>query len=91
MHRGVAYHVQQEYEQALYWYNQALALNPHHLRLLFDMAVVYDTAQQFQEAIRFYGLYLQKADAVDPAGDPVEKKQIEKRIRYLLAFAEPRR
>jgi len=86
MHRGLVYRALQEYEQALYWYDQALALNPHHHRLLFNMAVVYDTAQQFQEAIRFYGLYLQKTDAVDP----VEKKQIEKRIRYLLAFVDTR-
>lgn len=82
LHRGVAYRMIEDWDQALYWYQQAYSLNPAHHPLMFNMALAYDTLQLFTEAVHFYGLYLKNASDLDPA----EKRQIEKRMRYLEAF-----
>jgi tetratricopeptide (TPR) repeat protein len=82
MHRGVAYRKIENYDQALYWYQQAYSLNRTHRQLLFNMALAYDGVQLFTEAVHFYRLYLTQTPDIDIA----EKNQIEKRIRYLTAF-----
>lgn len=82
LHRGVAYRMIEDVEQALYWYQQAYSLNPTHQPLLFNMALAYDNLQLFSEAVQFYGLYLNTAKDLEPA----EKRKIENRMRYLEAF-----
>jgi tetratricopeptide (TPR) repeat protein len=83
LHRGVAYRMIEDWEQALYWYQQAYSINPAHPSLLFNMALAYDSLQHFSEAVHFYGLYLKHAGDLDLA----EKRQIQNRVRYLETFS----
>jgi tetratricopeptide (TPR) repeat protein len=82
LHRGVAYRMIEDWDQALYWYQQAYSINPAHHSLLFNMALVYDRLQLFSEAVHFYGFYLKHAGDFDPA----EKRQIQSRMLYLESF-----
>jgi tetratricopeptide (TPR) repeat protein len=82
LHRGVAYRMIEDLDQALYWYRQAYSLNPIHPPLLFNMALAYDNLQLFSEAVHFYGLYLKNASELDLA----EKRRIETRMHDLEAF-----
>lgn len=82
LHRGVAYRMIEDWEQALYWYHQAYSLNPTHPQLLFNMALAYDSLQLFSEAVHFYGLYLKNASELELG----EKRQIETRMHDLEAF-----
>ncbi len=81
-HRGVAYSHLERFEEAALWYRKAEGLDPSHPPLLFNMAVVYDKAEKYTEALRYYESFLNSGD-----NSPVnEKRAVEHRVRTLRTF-----
>jgi tetratricopeptide (TPR) repeat protein len=63
-------------------YKKAEELNPNHSSLIFNLAVLADKLQSYDEAVRYYQRFLQQSDLL-----PLdEKNQIEARIRSLRAY-----
>ena len=82
-HRGVALSHLEELDKALVWYKRAEKLSENNPLLLFNMAVAYDKLERYDEALRYYVVLLNNADA------PIsvkEKKKVGDRISVLRMF-----
>jgi tetratricopeptide (TPR) repeat protein len=82
-HRGVALSHLEELDEALTWYKKAEKLSENNPLLLFNMALVYDKLEGYDEALRYYVALLNNADA--PLSVK-EKKKVEDRIGVLRMF-----
>ena len=80
-HRSVALSRLGNLNEAIIWYKRAEELHPHHWRLLFNIALLYDKMQNYPEAIRYYSKFLKQ-----DFSSPNEKKEVETRILSLKAY-----
>jgi tetratricopeptide (TPR) repeat protein len=80
-HRGVAYSHLNNLGEALGWYKRAEKLHPHNSRLLFNIALVYDRMQKYQDAVKYYSSFLQQHDASTD-----EKIKVKTRMTVLKAY-----
>jgi Flp pilus assembly protein TadD len=69
-------------EEARAFYKKAEELNPNHSSLIFNLAVLTDKLQSYDEAVQYYRRFLQQNDLLSIE----EKNQIEARIRSLRAY-----
>lgn len=80
-HRGVAFSHLDHLNEAIIWYKRAEEFHPHHSRLLFNIALVYDKMQNYPEAIRYYSKFLKQN-----LSSSNEKKEVEGRILALKGY-----
>lgn len=81
-HRAAALSRLGKLEEARISYKKAEKLNAGHNYLIFNLAVLSDKLQRYDEAVQYYGQFLQQSDTLPPR----EKKNIEARIRSLHAY-----
>jgi Flp pilus assembly protein TadD len=81
LHQGVAYRHLGRLEKAVSCYLKAERMKPGDPRLLFNLAMVRDQQQHYDQAIRYYLEFLQSSNDQDP----VMRGRIEQRIRSLRA------
>jgi tetratricopeptide (TPR) repeat protein len=86
-HRAVALSRLGKLEEAQISYKKAEKLNASHHNLIFNLAVLSDKLQRYDEAIQYYGKYLQQNNTLPP----LEKIDIEARIRSLHAYLSAKR
>lgn len=80
-HRSVALGQLGNLNEAIVWYKKAEELDPHHSRLLFNIALVYDKMQNYPEAVRYYFKFLKQ-----DLSSPNEKKEVAARILALKVY-----
>ena len=80
-HRSVALVQLGNLNEAIVWYKKAEELHPHHSRLLFNIALVYDKMQNYPEAVRYYFKFLKQ-----DLSSPNEKKEVAARILALKVY-----
>ena len=80
-HRSVALSQLGNLNEAIVWYKRAEELHPHHSRLLFNIALVYDKMQNYPEAVRYYFKFLKQ-----DLSSPNEKKEVAARILALKVY-----
>ncbi len=81
-HRGVAWSRLGKLEDALFCYKMAEALLPRTPGLVFNMALAYDKMQDYDNALRYYALVLER----DALPTSVERRRIENRMMTLKGF-----
>lgn len=81
-HRAAALSQLGKLEEARTAYKKAEKLNTDHNNLIFNLAVLSDKLQRYDDAIHYYGKFLQQNNALPPQ----YKKSIEARIRSLQAY-----
>ncbi|MBT8369348.1 MAG: tetratricopeptide repeat protein [Deltaproteobacteria bacterium] len=81
-HRAAALSRLGRLEEARSFYKKSEKLNPRHLTLIFNLAVLCDKLRKYDEAVDYYQTFLQSQEKLS---DP-EKKNIEARVRSLNAF-----
>ncbi|MDP4856052.1 MAG: tetratricopeptide repeat protein [Desulfobacterales bacterium] len=81
-HRAAALSRLGKLEEARICYKKAEKLNTSHNNLIFNLAVLSDKLQRYDDAIHYYGIFLQQNNTLPPN----EKKNIETRIRSLHAY-----
>jgi tetratricopeptide (TPR) repeat protein len=81
-HRAAALSRLGKLEEARICYKKAEKLNTSHNNLIFNLAVLSDKLQRYDDAIHYYGLFLLQNNTLPPN----EKKNIETRIRSLHAY-----
>jgi len=86
-HRAAALSQLGKLEEARICYKKAEKLNTSHNNLIFNLAVLSDKLQQYDDAIHYYGKFLQQNNTLPPN----EKKNIETRIRSLHAYLGAKR
>jgi tetratricopeptide (TPR) repeat protein len=86
-HRAAALSQLGKLEEARITYKKAEKLNTRHNNLIFNLAVLSDKLQRYDDAIHYYGKYLQHNDTLPPH----DKKNIEARIRSLHAYLGAKR
>ncbi|MGB5421863.1 MAG: tetratricopeptide repeat protein [Desulfobacterales bacterium] len=86
-HRAAALSQLGKLEEARISYKKAEKLNTSHNNLIFNLAVLSDKLQRYDDAIQYYGKFLQQNNALPPH----DKKNIEARIRSLHAYLGARR
>ena len=80
-HRSVALGQLGNLNEAIVWYKRAEDLRPHHSRLLFNIALIYDNMQNYPEAVRYYFKFLKQ-----DLSSPNEKKEVAARILALKVY-----
>jgi len=80
-HRSVALSQLGNLNEAIVWYKRAEELHPHHSRLLFNIALIYDKMQNYPEAVRYYFNFLKQ-----DLSSPNEKKEVAARISALKVY-----
>lgn len=80
-HRGLAYSHLNNPDEAIGWYKRAEKLHPHNSRLLFNIALVCDRMQNYQDAIKYYSIFLQQNDVSSN-----EKIKVETRMMVLKDY-----
>jgi tetratricopeptide (TPR) repeat protein len=81
-HRAAALSRLGRLEEARRFYKKSEALNPRHPTLIFNLAVLCDKLEKFDEAVDYYQTFLQTSGKLPDN----EKKNIEARVRSLNAF-----
>lgn len=81
-HRAAALSRLGKLEEARNTYKKAEKLNAGHPNLIFNLAVLSDKLQRYDEAIEYYGKFLKQCNTLPPQ----EKITIEARIRSLHAY-----
>ncbi|MGA8282815.1 MAG: tetratricopeptide repeat protein [Desulfobacterales bacterium] len=81
-HRAAALSRLGKLEEARICYKKAEKLNTTHNNLIFNLAVLSDKLQRYDDAIHYYGKFLQQNNTLPPH----DKKNIEARIRSLHAY-----
>lgn len=81
-HRAAALSRLGRLEEALVSYKKAEELNPKHPILNFNLAVLYDNLNQYNEAVKYYRAFAQHSDNLPQD----EEKKIESRMRSLQAY-----
>jgi tetratricopeptide (TPR) repeat protein len=81
-HRAAALSRLGKLEEARICYKKAEKLNTSHNNLIFNLAVLSDKLQRYDDAIHYYGKFLQQNNTLPPH----DKKNIETRIRSLHAY-----
>jgi tetratricopeptide (TPR) repeat protein len=81
-HRAAALSHLGKLEEARICYKKAEKLNTSHNNLIFNLAVLSDKLQRYDDAIHYYGIFMQQNNTLPPH----EKKNIEARIRSLQAY-----
>jgi len=82
-HRSVALSRLGNQNKAIVWYKKAEELDPHHSRLLFNIALVYDKMQNYPEAVKYYLKFLKQ-----DLSSPDEKKEVAVRMSALKVYME---
>jgi Tfp pilus assembly protein PilF len=85
-HRGVAWSRLGKMEDALLCYKMAEALLPRTPDLVFNMALAYDKMQDYDNALRYYALVLER----DALPTSVEKRRLKNRMMTLKGFLSRR-
>ena len=86
-HRAAALSQLGKLDEARISYKKAEKLNTGHNNLIFNLAVLSDKLQRYDDAIQYYGKFLQQNNTL-PIHD---KKNIEARIRSLHAYLGAKR
>jgi tetratricopeptide (TPR) repeat protein len=81
-HRAAALSRLGRLEEALRSYKSAEELNPKHPTLNFNLALLCDKLQKYQDAVEYYHVFLSHDDNLPRH----EEKRIESRIRSLQAY-----
>ena len=81
-HRAAALSRLGRLEEALRSYKKAEELNPKHPTLNFNLAVLCDKLHKYNEAVNYYGVFVQQSDNLPQD----EEKKIESRVRSLRAY-----
>ena len=81
-HRAAALSRLGRLEEARSFYKKSEELNPRHPTLIFNLAVLCDKLQKYDEAVDYYQTFLQSTEKLTSP----EKKNIEARVRSLNAF-----
>ncbi len=79
---GIAYSYQGEYDQAIFYLNQAVAIKPTAVGY-FNLAVAYEKSGRLQEAIKYLKLYLENSQGesdVSVKKAKVELENLEKKL-----------
>jgi len=71
-------------DEARTFYEKAGKIDPENVRLLFNMAVLYDKMELYREALQHYRLFL---DRKEWSSDN-EKKSVDDRVIFLTGFIE---
>lgn len=87
LHKGVAYSQLNSLDEALIWYRKAQKLEPDNCHLIFNIAVVYDKLQRYDEALFHYEIFLKNKDALSC----LEKNDVKSRIRTLKTYLEAKK
>ena len=87
-HRGVAYNRIDMPNKARYWYEKAEDLNPFDTRLIFNMAVLYDKMQKYDDALKYYGVFLDKRFSKHLSQQ--DRVDVEDRIRIVRLYIDKR-
>jgi hypothetical protein len=82
-YRGLAFRRLNQPKKAISSYQEAERLRPKDSRLLFNLALIWDSLQEFNKAISYYQKYLLSVKA----NDSPERQNVQKRVRILLANA----
>jgi tetratricopeptide (TPR) repeat protein len=86
-HRAAALSQLGKLEEARISYKKAEKLNTSHNNLIFNLAVLSDKLQRYDDAIHYYDKFLQQNNTLSPH----DKKSIEARIRSLHAYVGAKR
>ena len=86
-HRAAALSQLGKLEEARICYKKAEKLNTSHNNLIFNLAVLSDKLQRYDDAIQYYGKFLHQNNTLPPH----DKKSIEARIRSLHAYLGAKR
>ncbi len=78
-HRGIARSRLSDLKKAEECYQRAEALDPGHMGLIFNLAVLYDKWQRYDKALKYYEAFL-NAD-VNASG--LDHKPIQKRVKLI--------
>jgi len=81
-HKGVALSKLGRLDESVAWYKKAEQHNPGHSRLIFNMAVVYDKLQKYQDSLTYYEAFLKNGKIISPK----ERTEVEKRIRTIMVY-----
>jgi tetratricopeptide (TPR) repeat protein len=81
-HRAAALSRLGRLEEARNSYKKAQELNPSHLTTAFNLAVLCDKLQNYEEAVVYYRAFLKNSDRLSHQ----ERKNIKARIRSLQAY-----
>lgn len=71
-------------DEAKRFYEMAEKKEPENIRLIFNMAVLYDKLEKYKDALRYYRTFLAK----NGWSSDKEKKSVEDRVLILTAFIE---
>jgi len=86
-HKAVALSRLGRLDEAMTFYEKAGKIDPENVRLLFNMAVLYDKMELYGEALQHYRLFL---DRKGWSSDN-EKKSVDDRVMFLTGFIERRK
>jgi len=85
-HKGAAYSRMGNFEKALGIYQREENLAPENARHRLNMAIVYDSLAQYDQAIAYYQTFLDGNTSLAAA----ERNEIELRVRELKAYLSQR-
>jgi len=81
-HKGVAHSRIGEFETALSMYKKAERLAPENPRLWLNTAIVYDSMDQYVQAVDYYQIFLNRNTSLATT----EQREIQTRVRELKAY-----
>jgi len=81
-HKGAAYSRMGDFVTALSMYRKAEKLAPKNPRLRLNTAIVYDSLAEYDQAIGYYQIFLDKNTSLATT----ERREIETRVRELKAY-----
>jgi tetratricopeptide (TPR) repeat protein len=82
LHKGIACRGLDAPDAAIHWYQKAEALNPDHPQLLFNLALAYDSRQDYEKALQYYRAYRERTTGDEDR----EQKGIRRRIAALQSY-----
>ena len=81
LHKGIILSKMGKLEEALKYYKKAELLDSNNPSLIFNIALLYDKKGDYQQALIYYEIYLQRYKNISS----FEKDRIERRIERLRA------
>ncbi len=83
LHKGIAFSKLEDFDQAEKCYKRAEILQPSHGRLMFNMAVLYDRLKRYNDALKYYGAFLQSGEGSGGS----EFRDVKERIETIQVYA----
>ncbi|MBU1053355.1 MAG: tetratricopeptide repeat protein [Proteobacteria bacterium] len=83
-HKAAAFSSLWQLDEAMSFYKMAEKKDPGNNRLIFNMAVLYDKMENYNEALRYYLIFLKN----NGWASNIEKESVEERVQILTVFIE---